>query len=179
MSPLRPKSSVLAASSCLHQLSVLNATHNGNTRKTDSCDICLETCTTSFTFHGGCRVPVNCATDGDHCKATSADIILLSALFYQSRFPLRLGRTEVSRGGGVCKDSLSVRKCIRTGEIIWPALTDFHFAFLWHGLLSNWQCSRFVSSLQAKKSHCQTTVIQNGNWHKDKPAIYYVRKNRD
>lgn len=33
-------------------------------------------------------------------------------------FPLRLGRTEVSRGGAVCKGSLSVRKCIRTGEII-------------------------------------------------------------
>lgn len=38
--------------------------------------------------------------------------------------PQRLGRTKVSWGGRVCKDSLSVRKCIRTGEIIWLALTD-------------------------------------------------------
>lgn len=41
---------------------------------------------------------VNCATDGDLCQATSADIILLPALFYQSCFPSVSTETGEGRG---------------------------------------------------------------------------------
>lgn len=140
MSPRRP---VLTASAWLHQLEIQ--------WRLTLVTFVWRPAGHLESFHSGCRASVSCATDGDLCKPTSVDIILLSALFHQSRFPLRLRRTEVSRGGGVCEDGLSVRKCIRTGEIIWPALTDFHFAFLWHGLLSNWQCSRFASSWRGKE----------------------------
>lgn len=38
------------------------------------------------------------ATDGDLCQATSADIILLPAFFYQSRFLSVSTETEEDRG---------------------------------------------------------------------------------
>lgn len=91
MSPPRLNSSTFTASFCLHRLSVstwLNSTLHTmeiQGRLTHVTFVwrpvwCLES------FGDGWRTCVNRATDGDLCRATSTDIILLPALFYQSSF---------------------------------------------------------------------------------------------
>lgn len=104
MSPLRLNSSIFTASSCLHQLSV-RTWQNSIMLRTMEIQRRLTPVTFVWrpawclaSFHDGWRVYVNSATDGDLCRATSADIILLSALLYQSRFPCVFTETGEDRG---------------------------------------------------------------------------------
>lgn len=87
----------------------------------------------------GWRTGVNCPSDGDLCQCIglwhySGDHTFLSITFCFTNASSETCRDRcVLRKERVCGDIRSVRKCIRTGEIIWLVLTDLSLClFLTH-----------------------------------------------
>lgn len=89
MSPQRLNSSVFMSSSllivCQHLAELHNTTHNGNTWKTDTCDICLDTCVMAGVFLWTCvlNAPWMETSPGNkcwHCSSVCAFLSITNSL---------------------------------------------------------------------------------------------------
>lgn len=171
MSPLRLNSSMFTMSFCLHRLSVstwLNSIAQWKYKEDwllwhlfgDLRDFC-----SLSAMDGGPVLTVLLMETSARQQVLTLFFCLRFSINHVFSFCFRRdwGRTKVNWGGGLCKDSWSVRKYIRTGEIICVALIDLSLCLFWHRLLSKWHqiCFLVAGHVYAKRKQLTSS---GQNW---------------